>query len=119
MLEVGFAELKINYKRFASEVGDNAFDTLGAIALVEQTQTRKQNQIGGSMSILLDFKALLMQRFNRFIDEQVWRLPNRNECVVCISTMYSFPPARMSVPICTSLFVMISDFKNVFLRWIP
>lgn len=73
MLQVGFAELKINYKRFATEVGDNAFDTLALIALIEEAQSKKQNQSWVSMSVLLEFKALLTHRFKKFIEEQVSR----------------------------------------------
>lgn len=71
MLQVGFAELKASYKRFAAELSDNAFDTLGALALVEDAQSKKQNQSLISMSMLLEFKGLLMQRFSKFIEEQV------------------------------------------------
>lgn len=70
---MGFAELKSNYKRFATEVGDNAYDTLALIALIEEAQSKKQNQSWVSMSVLLEFKALLTHRFSKFIEEQVPR----------------------------------------------
>lgn len=71
MLTLGFGELKSNYKRLANELGENGYDTLGALALVEDAQSKPQHQNLTTMEILLDFKALLMQRFNRFIEEQV------------------------------------------------
>lgn len=69
MLETGFAELKSSYKRIAAELGDSAFDTLGVLALVEEAQSKQKHSV--TVGILPEFRALLLQRFNRFVDEQV------------------------------------------------
>lgn len=69
MLEIGFAELKLNYKRLASELADNPFDTLGVLALVEQAQTKQTHLV--TLGILMEFKGMLMHRFSKFIKDQV------------------------------------------------
>lgn len=69
MLEVGFAELKFNYKRLASDLGDNPYHTLGVLALVERAQSQQTHLV--TMGILLEFKGLLMHRFSKFIKDQV------------------------------------------------
>lgn len=69
MLEVGFTELKLNYKRLASDLGDNPFDTLGVLALVESAQSKQTHLV--TLGILMDFKGLLMHRFSKFIKDQV------------------------------------------------
>lgn len=69
MLEVGFAELKLNYKRLASELGDNPFDTLGVLALVESAQSKQTHLV--TLGILMEFKGMLMHRFSKFIKDQV------------------------------------------------
>lgn len=71
MLEVGFAELKLNYKRLASDLGDNPFDTLGVLALVESAQSKQTHLV--TLGILMEFKGLLMHRFSKFIKDQVGR----------------------------------------------
>ena len=69
MLEVGFAELKLNYKRLAADLGDNPFDTLGVLALVESAQSKQTHLV--TLGILMEFKGLLMHRFSKFIKDQV------------------------------------------------
>lgn len=69
MLEVGFAELKLNYKRLASDLGDNPFDTLGVLALVESAQSKQTHLV--TLGILMEFKGMLMHRFSKFIKDQV------------------------------------------------
>ena len=69
MLEIGFAELKASYKRLAGDLGDNPFDTLGVLALVEDAQSKQQQLV--TLGILVEFKGLLMHRFSKFITEQV------------------------------------------------
>lgn len=69
MLEIGFAELKSSYKRLAGDLGDNPFDTLGVLALVEDAQTKQPQLV--TLGILVEFKGLLMHRFSKFISEQV------------------------------------------------
>lgn len=86
MLKVGFAELSSTYRRIAGELEDNPFDTLGVLALMEKAQSKhehdqrkqqqQQQQQLPSLVILLDFKALLVNRFSKFIGEQVQK---RNE----------------------------------------
>lgn len=74
MLEVGFAELRLNYKRLAADVGDNPFDTLGVLALVEKAQSKQAHLV--TLGLLMEFKGLLMRRFSKFIEDQV--------CYVCV-----------------------------------
>lgn len=69
MLEIGFAELKSSYKRLAGDLGDNPFDTLGVLALVEDAQCKQPQLV--TLGILVEFKGLLMHRFSKFISEQV------------------------------------------------
>lgn len=87
MLEVGFAELSFNYRRIAGELEDNPFDTLGVLALLEKAQAkheheqRKQQQHLPSLVILLDFKTLLVNRFSKFINEQVHERNGTKRCM--------------------------------------
>lgn len=85
MLEVGFAELSSTYRRIAGELEDNPFDTLGVLALLEKEQgkheQRKQQQQLPSLVILLDFKTLLVNRFSKFINEQVHERNGIKQCV--------------------------------------
>lgn len=69
MLEVGFGELKVSFKRLASDLGDNPFDTLGVLALIEQAQLKQAHLV--TLGILMEFKGLLMHRFGKFIKDQV------------------------------------------------
>eukprot|EP00903_Cladosiphon_okamuranus_P005971 g5895.t1 len=69
MLEVGFSELKLNYKRLASDLGDNPFDTLAVLVLVESAQSKQTHLV--TLGILMEFKGMLMHRFSKFIKDQV------------------------------------------------
>ncbi|CAM9544046.1 unnamed protein product [Ascophyllum nodosum] len=78
MLRVGFAELISTHKRIAADLHDNPLDSLGVLTLVENAQLKQQQekqkqqqqQQQASLGIVLDFKALLVQRFSKFIEEQ-------------------------------------------------
>ena len=108
MLRVGFAELISTHKRIAADLHDNPLDSLGVLTLVEnaqlkqqqQKQKQQQQQQQASLGIVLDFKALLVQRFSKFIEEQARKRLLRERinsvcmcvCVCCVfDTTREFP----------------------------
>ncbi|CAM9396300.1 unnamed protein product [Discosporangium mesarthrocarpum] len=70
-LAIGFEELKIRFNKLAIQLGEHVSDVLGVLALVEEAQSNPQYQNDVAARILLDFKGLLVERFRKFVGEQV------------------------------------------------